>query len=79
VGSNFQIVKGTRPVRSEQKPATPAATVALGDRTYLLKFLVTPIDRYVGYRMTATGLLLGEGGKDGLNVDTVIPVAPMCQ
>jgi|CXWL01.1.fsa_nt_gi cytochrome c5 len=79
VGSNFQIVKGTRPVRSTQKSATPAASVPLGDRTFPLRFLVTPLDRYVGYRMTATGLLLGEGGKDGLNVDTVIPATQMCQ
>ncbi len=79
VGSNFQIVKGTRPVRSEQRSATPAAAVPLGDRTFLLKFLVTPLDRYIGYRMTATGLLLGEGGRDGINVDTVVPVTQMCQ
>ncbi|MEQ1731034.1 MAG: cytochrome c [Vicinamibacterales bacterium] len=79
VGSNFQLVKGTRPVRSDQQTTTTAATVPLGDRTYPLKFLVTPLDRYVGYRMTATGLLLGTGGRDGLNVDTVVPVTQMCQ
>ena len=79
VGSNFQLVRGTRPVRADQKATTPAASVPLGDRTYALKFLVTSLDRYVGYRMTATGLLIGEGGRDGLNVDTVVPVTQMCQ
>ncbi len=78
VGSNFQIVKGSRPVRAGGS-LPPAATVELGDRTVPLKFLVTPLDRYVGQKMAATGLLLGEGGRDGMNVDIVLPVSPMCQ
>jgi mono/diheme cytochrome c family protein len=79
VGSNFQLVKGSMPVRAEQAKTTPAASVPLGERTYPLKFLVTPLDRYIGQKMAATGLLLGEGGRDGLNVDLVLPVTPACQ
>ncbi|MEQ1760291.1 MAG: cytochrome c [Vicinamibacterales bacterium] len=79
VGSNFQLVKGSAPVRAEQAKSTPAASVPLGERTYPLKFLVLPLDRYVGQKMAATGLLIGEGGRDGINVDNVIPVTAMCQ
>jgi S-disulfanyl-L-cysteine oxidoreductase SoxD len=78
VGSNFQIVKGSRPVRAD-KGLPPAAGVALGDRTVPLKFLVVPLDRYVGQKMSATGILIGEGGRDGMNVDNVVPVSQMCQ
>jgi mono/diheme cytochrome c family protein len=78
VGSNFQLVKGSRPARAGAN-LPPAAQVELGDRTIALKFLLTPLDRYVGQKMAATGLLLGEGGKDGINVENVVPVSPTCQ
>jgi len=78
VGSNFQLVRGSRPVRGGSG-LPPANTVALGDRTLPLKFLVLPLDRYVGQKMAATGLLLGEGGRDGMNVETVVPVSQQCQ
>ncbi len=78
VGSNFQIVKGSRPVRAGGT-LPPAASVPLGDRTVPLKFLMMPLDRYVGQKMVATGLLIGEGGRDGMNVDQVLPVSPTCE
>jgi mono/diheme cytochrome c family protein len=78
VGSTFQLVRGSRPVRAGSG-LPPANTVALSDRTVPLKFLVLPLDRYVGQKMAATGLLLGEGGRDGMNVETVVPVSQQCQ
>lgn len=78
VGSNFQLVRGSRPVRGGSG-LPPAAGVALGDRTVQLKFLLTSLDRFVGQKMAATGLLIGEGGRDGMNVETVVPVSPTCE
>lgn len=78
VGNEFRIVQGSRPVRAGSG-LPRAATVPLGDRTIALKFLVLPLDRFIGQKMAATGLLIGEGGRDGMNVETVVPVSPMCQ
>jgi cytochrome c553 len=55
-------------------PARP-----LGTRTYQLKFLLTPLDKYVGHRLRVRGLLIGEGGKDGINVSQTDSVADSCQ
>lgn len=69
--------EATRPVRADSAPeATP--TMPLGNRETALMFVLTPLDRYVGYRMVARGLLIGDGGVDGLNVTTVEPVAEAC-
>jgi hypothetical protein len=32
----------------------------------------------VGHRLSVTGLLLGEGGVDGINVSTITSVAEAC-
>jgi S-disulfanyl-L-cysteine oxidoreductase SoxD len=79
-GSTWRIVKATKPTRA-QKGSTAAAdrTVALGTGEFTLKFVLTSLDRYVGQRVSATGALIGEGGVDGINVDFVNPVSPMCQ
>jgi hypothetical protein len=54
-------------------PATP-----LGDRTIALMFVITPLDKFAGQRMLATGSLMGEGGAKGLNVSSVSPAAGAC-
>ena len=46
--------------------------------TTTLKFVLTRLDAYVGQRMSASGLLIGAGGADGLNVTTVNRVADTC-
>jgi mono/diheme cytochrome c family protein len=78
-GNNFRIVKGSKAQRATIKTLPPPASVPLGEHQYTLKFLMTPLDRYVGYRMVATGLLVGEGGSGGLNVDSVTPVSEKCE
>jgi hypothetical protein len=75
---SWKIEKGTRAVRAAAA-AAPAPDSALGDRTYQLKFVLTPLTKYVGHRVAVTGALLGDGGVDGLNVDTVTSVSPTCQ
>jgi hypothetical protein len=51
----------------------------MGTRTYQLKFLLTPLDKYVGHRLRVRGLLMGEGGKDGINVSLTESVADSCK
>jgi Cytochrome C oxidase, cbb3-type, subunit III len=70
--------QATRPVRADSAPE-PTATMPLGSREVALMFVLTPLDRYRGYRMVARGLLIGDGGADGLNVTTVEPVAEACE
>jgi cytochrome c5 len=75
---SWRLVRATRPER-----ASPAATasdggVSSGDREYPLKFVLTPLTSLVGHRLAVTGLLLGEGGVDGLNVNTVKSVSDTC-
>jgi hypothetical protein len=54
------------------------ATRALGDRTATLKFVLTRLDPFVGQRMSVSGILLGVGGANGINVTTVSKVADTC-
>ena len=54
------------------------ATKALGDRTLALKFVLTRLDNFIGHRMSVSGLLVGAGGANGLNVTTVNRVAETC-
>jgi mono/diheme cytochrome c family protein len=75
---SWLLVKATRPVRASATSTVSDRDTPLGDRTYPLKFLLTSLNAYVGHRMAVTGLLLGEGGADGLNVDTVRSVAATC-
>jgi hypothetical protein len=66
-------------VRVERTGASPDdATRALGDRTTTLKFVLTRLDSFVGQRMSVSGLLIGDGGANGLNVTTVNRVAETC-
>jgi len=78
-GADFVLTSATTPERTDKTGTTPAdATRALGDQTVALKFLMTRLDAQIGKRMSATGLLIGAGGVDGLNVSTVARVADTC-
>jgi hypothetical protein len=50
----------------------------LGSRKIALKFVVTKLDALAGSRVSVSGLLIGAGGVDGINVTTVSRVAPKC-
>jgi mono/diheme cytochrome c family protein len=76
---SWTLTRGTRPLRSAGPvSADTDRAAALGDRTFALKFVLTNLTRFVGHRIAVTGLLLGEGGADGLNVNTVTSVAETC-
>lgn len=77
--SGWRVTKATRPARAGNSTAAADKEVALGDRSFDLKFVLTPLTRYVGHRVAASGTLIGTGGADGLNTDTVTSLAATCQ
>ena len=43
-----------------------------------LKFVLSRLDNFVGQRMSVTGILIGAGGANGINVATANRVAEAC-
>ena len=79
-GSDWVLTSATTPQRIERTGAVPEdATRPLGDRTMTLKFVLTRLDSFVGQRMSVSGMLIGAGGANGINVTTVNRVAEACQ
>jgi mono/diheme cytochrome c family protein len=78
-GGDWTLINATAPVRTDKTAATPEdATVALGTRTIALKFVLTRLDAFVGKRMSVSGMLIGAGGADGINVAVVNRVGETC-
>lgn len=78
-GADWVVASATTPERAERAAAGQEdATRPLGSRTIALKFVVTKLDALAGSRVAVSGLLIGEGGVDGINVTTVNRVAPKC-
>ena len=78
-GNEWTLTNATAPARTDKTAATSEdATVALGTRTIALKFVLTKLDSFVGQRMSVSGMLIGAGGADGLNVAVVNRVAATC-
>jgi len=78
-GSDWVLTRATSPERIEKSAVDPAdATRPLGSKSITLKFVLTRLDPYVGQRMSVSGILIGAGGADGINVTTVNRVADSC-
>jgi mono/diheme cytochrome c family protein len=78
-GSDWVLTNATTPERTDKTGAgAEDATRALGDATATLKFVLGRQDANVGKRMSVTGLTMGAGGVDGINVATVTRVAEAC-
>jgi mono/diheme cytochrome c family protein len=78
-GPDWILTNSTAPARADKTEASAEdATRALGDRTLALKFVLTRLDSFVGQRMAVSGMLIGAGGADGINVATVNRVAATC-
>jgi mono/diheme cytochrome c family protein len=75
---SWKLVKATRPTRPSADSGTVDRALPLGEREYALKFVLTPLTKFVGHRMSVTGLLLGAGGVDGINVSTIESIADSC-
>ena len=78
-GADWILTNVTTPQRTD-KPGVAADDAAkpLGDGTTRLKFVLTRLDNFVGQKMSVSGLLVGAGGVDGINVSTVNRVAEVC-
>jgi len=78
-GNDWVLTSATAPERVERIGARAAdGSRALGDRTTTLKFVLTRLDSLVGQRVSVTGLLMGAGGENGINVSTVNRVGDTC-
>ena len=78
-GSDWTLTNVTAPERVEKTGVGPEdATRALGTRTMALKFVLTRLDSFAGQRLSVSGLLIGAGGANGINVSTVNRVAEAC-
>ena len=77
-GADWVITSATSPERAERAASGEDATRPLGSRTMALKFVVTKLDGLAGSRVAVSGLLIGEGGVDGINVTTVTRVGQKC-
>lgn len=79
-GRDWVVTNATTPERAERAglAGNEDSTRTLGSRTMPLKFVVTKLDALDGSRVAVSGLLIGEGGVDGINVTTVNRVAPKC-
>ena len=78
-GGDWVVTGATTPERAERATAGGEdAARPLGTRTIVLKFVITKLDAMVGSRVAVSGLLIGEGGVDGINVTTVNRVAQKC-
>jgi hypothetical protein len=78
-GADWVVTSATTPERAERAAqGGEDATRPLGSRTMPLKFVVTRLDSLAGSRVAVSGLLIGTGGADGINVTAVNRVAPKC-
>jgi mono/diheme cytochrome c family protein len=76
-GTDWTVVNATMPERAERN-GKGDATRTLGTRRFQLQFVLTKLDALLGTRVAVTGLLIGAGGADGINVTSVNRLAPTC-
>jgi len=62
----------------DQAAATAGPAGPAGDRTFALKFVLQSLTPLVGQRVSVIGLLLGEGGAEGINVSTIAAAGGGC-
>jgi mono/diheme cytochrome c family protein len=78
-GADWVVTSATTPERAERVTTSAEdAAKPLGSRTMALKFVLTRLDALAGSRVVVSGLLIGEGGADGINVTAVNRVAQKC-
>ncbi|HEX5107917.1 MAG TPA: cytochrome c [Vicinamibacterales bacterium] len=78
-GSEWILTSATTPERVDKiGEASGDASRPLGNRTMALKFVLTRLDSFVGQRMAVSGMLMGAGGVDGINVTSVSRVSETC-
>ena len=78
-GNDWILNMATAPERPNPAKDADDKVRPLGTRTFQLKFLLTPLDKEVGHRLRVRGLLMGEGGKDGINVSQTDSLGDSCK
>ena len=78
-GGGWILNTATAPERPNSDPGTDDTARPLGTRSYPLMFVLTPLDPYTGHRLGVQGLLIGDGGRDGINVTTTQSLGQTCQ
>jgi hypothetical protein len=79
-GNTWRLTNATTPERVQQAAVGDGdASRSLGAREFALMFVLTPLQPYVGHRMSVSGLLMGDGGVEGLNVMSIASIADSCQ
>ncbi len=74
----WKITQASPPERISSSGAPPNKAVGLGNREFALKFVLRSLTSLVGHKLSVTGLLLGVGGVDGLNVSSIDSIADSC-
>jgi mono/diheme cytochrome c family protein len=74
----YTVTQAAAPVRVTDGAPAPDPAAPLGQRQFALKFVLQSLDKFVGQRVSVTGLLIGEGGANGINLSAITPVAPTC-
>lgn len=72
------VSSASQPSRVRDSAAGSAEAPPLGTGRFALRFALTPLAPLVGSRLHVTGLLMGDGGADGINVVTVESMAATC-
>jgi mono/diheme cytochrome c family protein len=77
-GGDWILNTATAPERTTSIEGGDDKARPLGTRSYRLKFVITSLQSMVGHRMSVRGLLIGDGGKDGINVSVTQSLADSC-
>jgi S-disulfanyl-L-cysteine oxidoreductase SoxD len=77
-GVDWTLANGSRPARVlEGQP--PDGRKPLGDRRYPLKHVSPAPDHEIGHRVSINATLIGDGGREGLNVTQLVSIDAVCQ
>jgi mono/diheme cytochrome c family protein len=78
-GGGWILNSATAPERPNPATSADDPTRPLGTRSYSLMFVLTSLERYVGHRLRVQGLLMGDGGRNGINVSLTESIAETCK
>jgi mono/diheme cytochrome c family protein len=77
-GGGWILNTASAPERISSIAGTEDKTRPLGTRSYRLMYVLISLQRFVGHRMSVRGLLIGDGGRDGINVSVTESLAESC-
>jgi len=78
-GGGWILNTATAPERTSSIVGTDDKARPLGTRSYRLMYVLISLQPFVGHRMSVRGLLMGDGGRDGINVSVTESLAESCQ